>query len=232
MNMSIFDVVGPVMIGPSSSHTAGAARLARIARLIVGKPFHRVTFGLHGSFAKTYKGHGTDLALVAGVLGLYEDDEKLSEAFTIADAQGISYSFYEEELIGMHENSVKMTFYLDDGSTSSIIGSSIGGAQIVIRKINNFEVDFSAQNSTLIIKQADKKGIVSFISRILADHDINIGVMKLSRKSKGDQAFCVIETDSEIPDSAVQQMKALDGVENVCAINILPREEEDVQHIS
>ena len=109
MEISIFDAVGPIMIGPSSSHTAGAAKLGRVAALIVGKPFKKVEFGLHGSFAKTYKGHGTDIALAAGVLGLNEADERLKEAFTLAEQQGVELRFYETELDGMHENSVRMT---------------------------------------------------------------------------------------------------------------------------
>ena len=115
MDISILDVIGPVMIGPSSSHTAGAARLSRTAAAIVGKPFHKVVFGLHGSFAKTYKGHGTDIALLAGAMGIREDDEQLSKAFDLADGCGLSYSFEEIELEGVHENSVCMTFYCDDG---------------------------------------------------------------------------------------------------------------------
>lgn len=229
MNTSVFDVAGPVMIGPSSSHTAGAARLARTARLIAAKPFSRVAFGLHGSFAKTYKGHGTDCALVAGVLGFAEDDERLADAFAIAEEQGLEYEFYEADLTGMHENSVQVTFYHDDGEKSIITGSSVGGAQIVIKKINSFSVDFTAQSSTIIIQQEDRKGLVSEVSRVMAEHGINIGVMKLSRKAKGDTAFCVIETDSRIPDSAVRQIQSLPHIIEVCAINL--ETGEDSQHV-
>lgn len=127
MNVSIFSVTGPVMIGPSSSHTAGAARLGRAARLITGRPFKHASFGLHGSFAKTYFGHGTDKALVAGVLGMHQDDSRLAHSFQLAEQIGLTWDFYETELENSHENAVKITLELEDGGTSEIIGSSLGG---------------------------------------------------------------------------------------------------------
>lgn len=184
MLISIFNVIGPVMIGPSSSHTAGAAKLARIARFIVNKPFIHVSFGLHGSFAKTYRGHGTDRALVAGAIGFHEDDERLADSFTLANIAGLGYDFYETDLEGMHENSVRMTFTMKDGSTSEIIGSSLGGGQIVITRINGFNTEFTAESSALIISQKDKPGVVSDVSQVLAIHNINIAVMKVSRTAK------------------------------------------------
>jgi len=225
MNISIFDVIGPVMIGPSSSHTAGAARLARIGRLIVGGAFSHVSFGLHGSFAKTYQGHGTDRALVAGVLDIKEDDERLSDAFEIAKGRGITYDFHEVDLEGMHENSVEMQFSMDDGKINTIVGSSIGGGRIVIRKINEFDMEFSAGLSTLVIRQNDIKGIVSEVSKVLAQNDINIGVMRLSRKAKGREACCIIEMDNVVSDEVVEQIRKIPGILNVQAINIDTAEE-------
>lgn len=220
MNISIFEVSGPVMIGPSSSHTAGAARLAWVARHIIGKPFHRVTFGLHGSFAKTYKGHGTDYALVAGALGMHEDDERLKDSFSIAEEQGLSYEFYEIELDSMHENSVKMTFFLDDGSSSEIIGSSIGGARIVICNIDGFNVEFTAASSAILIRQQDKKGIISKVSGILAENNINIATMKLSRNNRGGEAFCIIETDQFIPQAVEKSIAMIDEIVQIQVINL------------
>ena len=136
MEISIFKALGPVMIGPSSSHTAGAARIARIARLIAGSDYSRVSFGLCGSFAHTYKGHGTDRALVAGALGFREDDERLSRSFELAEKAGLKFEFYDDEIEGAHENTVRITFYMNDGTTQEIIGSSIGGGQIKICSIN------------------------------------------------------------------------------------------------
>ena len=219
MNLSIFDVTGPVMIGPSSSHTAGAAKLARIASMIAARPIVHALFGLHGSFAKTYKGHGTDKALVAGVLGIREDDERLVDAFSIAQRQGLTYEFEAIELEGVHENTVKFTFTLENGEKCDITGSSIGGAQIIITHIGEFNVELSAQTPVILIQHQDKKGMVGAVANILARNDINIGTMKLSRRSKGDLAFSVIETDDTIGEAVIADIKGTDGVIFTQAIN-------------
>ena len=213
------------MIGPSSSNTAGAARLARIARLIVAAPFSHVCFALHGSFAKTYRGHGTDRALVAGALGLREDDERLADSFALARRAGLSWEFTEADLGGMHENSVRMTFTLTDGSRQEITGSSIGGGQIVIRSINGFETEYSAQSSALIIRQYDRPGVVSEVSGVLAGHGINIAVMRVSRSARGETAFCIIETDDWIPREVEATLRELPNIISVRAINLIDREE-------
>lgn len=220
MQISIFDALGPIMIGPSSSHTAGAARLARIAAQIAGRPFSRVSFGLHGSFAKTYRGHGTDKALIAGVLGLHEDDEDLSNGFQLAEERGLQYDFYETTLAGVHANTVKITFYHDDGS-SEIIGSSIGGGQIVIRQIDGFSLEYDARAVALLLMQRDKPGVISDITAVLADHEINIAVMKLSRRSKGDIAYCILEVDSPISDSVLAELRGCDNILQARAVNPL-----------
>lgn len=220
MEISIFDVVGPVMIGPSSSHTAGAAKLARVAKTIVAKPFKKVRFGLHGSFAMTYKGHGTDRALVAGVLGLREDDEALANSFEIAKEQGLQYEFYKITLENVHENTVKITFILEDEKEFNVTGSSIGGGQIRITDINGNKTDFSAQYSTILISHHDRKGIISDVSTILADECINIATMRLSRNARGEQAFCIIETDDRIPEEIKDKLEEMDDIYDVEVINI------------
>lgn len=219
MNISIFDVAGPVMIGPSSSHTAGAARLARVAAMIVDAPFTHVAFGLHGSFARTGPGHGTDKALVAGILGLRADDERLKDSFALAKERGITVTFREVELEGVHDNSVGLEFALADGGVRRITGSSIGGGQIVVRQIDGLELELSANAPTLIISQEDRKGVVSEVTRVLAENDINIGVMKLSRPSRGETAICVIETDSLLTPEVVASVKAQRHVISVRALN-------------
>ena len=219
MSISIFEVTGPVMIGPSSSHTAGAARLARAAAMIVAAPFSHVTFGLYGSFAKTFRGHGTDKALVAGVLGLRADDERLKDSFALAAERGLTYNFCEADLKGMHENSVRMDFTMEDGSIRRVAGSSVGGGQIVIREIDGTALELSAQLPTMIIRQEDKKGVVSSVTTVLADNDINIGVMKLSRSSKGQEALCVIETDSPLTEETVALVRAQAHIISVQALN-------------
>lgn len=200
MDTSIFDVLGPVMIGPSSSHTAGAAKLSRSARQIAKGEIEHISFGLHGSFAQTYKGHGTDKALVAGALGLKEYDENIVNAFELAGQRGIGYDFYKIELDNVHENTVKMTLTMKDGSVNNIIGSSVGGGQILITNIDGYECDLSLQNPTIVIMQYDKKGIVTQITGIMSEHDINIANMKLIRKEKGEIACCIIEIDELIPE--------------------------------
>ena len=220
MDVSIFEVVGPIMIGPSSSHTAGAAKLARIARNIVNEPFNKVTFGLHGSFAMTYKGHGTDRALVAGVLGLYEDDEALADSFELAKQQGLEYEFDQINLENVHENTVKISFLLEDGSSYYVIGSSIGGGQIVITNINGFRTEFTAQYSTIVINHYDKKGIISEVSAILSNNYINIATMRLSRNARGEEAFCIIETDDVIPHHVKESMEELENIIQVQVINV------------
>lgn len=220
MDISIFDVVGPIMIGPSSSHTAGAAKLARIARNLVNDNFYKVSFGLHGSFASTYKGHGTDKALVAGVLGLYEDDEAIVEAFALAKQQGLEYEFYDIELENVHENTVKITFTLTDQSTFEVIGSSTGGGQILITSINGFKTEFTALYSTIMIRHQDTKGIISEVSKILASNHINIATMRLGRNARGEQAFCIIETDDPISNEVQKRIEELENIKQVQVINV------------
>lgn len=224
MDISVFKAVGPIMVGPSSSHTAGAARLARIARTIVAAPFSHVSFGLHGSFAQTYKGHGTDRALVAGALGFFEDDERIANAFEQGKKAGITWGFYPIELENVHENSVKITFLMKDGSRQEIVGSSIGGGQIIICSINGFTTEISAQSSTLVISQNDRKGVISEVSHVLSESGINIGTMKVSRNAKGETAFCIIETDDWIADDIVESIKHVNNILSVRAINLSERE--------
>lgn len=212
MNLSIFDVIGPIMIGPSSSHTAGAVKLARVAARIAGKPFKHVEFGLHGSFAKTGKGHGTHLALLAGVLGLTEEDERIKCSPGIAEARGITYKFYEVDLDDVHENTAVLTFTHDDDTTTEIVGCSTGGGRILITRISGVEVEVTAERPTIIMQQIDRPGVIAGISRILAENNINIGVMRFSRVAKRDVATSVLETDEKIPPEVVEKLAALDDV--------------------
>ncbi|HBK84692.1 MAG TPA: L-serine ammonia-lyase, iron-sulfur-dependent, subunit beta [Firmicutes bacterium] len=218
MNLSIFDVIGPIMIGPSSSHTAGAVKLARVAALIAAKPFTHVEFGLHGSFAKTGAGHGTKIALLAGVLGITKDDEQIKHSREIAAARGITYAFNEVELADVHENTAVITFTHADASKTAIVGCSIGGGRILITKINGVEVELAAEQPTIVIQQLDEQGVVSRVSQVLADNNINIGIMRLSRAAKRSVATAVIETDEKIPPEVVSQLAALDVVLSVRVI--------------
>lgn len=220
MEISIFDVLGPIMIGPSSSHTAGAAKLAYTARKIVGVPFHKVVFYLHGSFAKTYHGHGTDKALVAGALGLKQDSEQLSNSFELAKQEGLFYSFEETELEGRHENTVRMVFTADNGEIHEVTGSSIGGGRILIVNIDGCEVEISGDSPTLIVTQYDKRGVINDISSVLNTNNINIAVMKLTRQGKGDIATTIIETDDDIPPQVVKLISMLPHIISARAITL------------
>lgn len=173
-----FDVVGPIMVGPSSSHTAGACKIGNAALAISGdSPFHKVRFNLHGSFASTYRGHGTDMALVGGVLGIMPDDEQLRDSFKIAEEKGLHYEFVETDLGDRHPNSVEIIFSYDNGGHLSVTGSSIGGGNILIVAINDIEVAFKNQYPTLILQYQEQKGVIALVSSILTKNDYNIETM-------------------------------------------------------
>ena len=220
MNISLLDVVGPVMIGPSSSHTAGAAKLSKTARLIYDKPFVKVRFGLGGSFASTYRGHFTDFALVAGALGMSEDDENLGNSFEIAKEQGIEFDFYPTEIPSVYENTARITFYDAEDNEFFVEGASLGGGRILVTNINGLACELNATMPTVIVQQQDVKGVVSDVSTILAFNNINIGVMKVSRTSRGDKAFCVIECDDIIPENVIEELRQVNNVISVVVVNI------------
>lgn len=216
---SVFDILGPIMVGPSSSHTAGAARIGKVARYITGNNFNTVTFYLHGSFAKTYKGHGTDKALVAGILGMEPYDENLKNSLRIAEEKGIKVSFFEADLGIQHENTVKIVFNNNDGTKTEVTGSSIGGGNILITNVDGYNVKMTGDHPTLIVVQNDKKGIISKVTTVLSQNDINIGIMKVRRKKKGVEAYMIIETDDEITKEVVEQLKNTENVLEVKVIN-------------
>ncbi len=220
MNISLLDVVGPVMIGPSSSHTAGAAKLAKTARLIFDKPFKKVRFGLGGSFASTYRGHFTDFALVAGALGMSEDDENLGHSFEIAQQQGVEFVFYPTEIPSVYENTARITFVDEMGEEFFVEGASLGGGRILVTNINGLACELTATSPTVIVQQQDVKGVVSDVTTILAFNNINIGIMKVSRTSRGDKAFCVIECDDLIPENVIEELRQVNNVLSVVVVNI------------
>ena len=211
MNTSIFTVAGPVMIGPSSSHTAGAAKLGRVARQICDHKFDRVEFFLHGSFALTGKGHGTDKALLAGVMGIKEDDARLPESFEIAEKEGLGFSFGEITLENAHENSVRINFYDGDELIVSVEGASIGGGEIVITKIDGYDVKIRGNLTTIFVrqndkKQNDKKGVISHVAGLLNEYDINIATMNVSRSAKDADAMCIVEVDGDIDEELAAKL--------------------------
>lgn len=218
---SVFDVLGPVMIGPSSSHTAGAAKLGKLAAEIVGKEFSSVDFHLHGSFAKTYRGHGTDRALVAGIMKMEPDDEKLRYSMKAAEKNNIGIRFIEDDLGYEHPNTVKFVFKNNkENVISEITGSSIGGGNVIITNVNGTSVEITGSDPTLIINQIDKKGVIGKITTTIALNNINIATMKVNREGKGKRACMIIEVDSEIPSKLVADLNKIEEILSVKAINI------------
>lgn len=215
----VFDILGPIMIGPSSSHTAGAARLGKLAGSIADGPIKKVTFLLHGSFSKTYRGHGTDRALVAGILGMDPWDERLRDSMDIAAENGIEIEFKEEDLGDVHPNTVKFVIEKEDGDVVTVMGSSIGGGSVVITEVNGEEIEFTGEYPTIIIHHTDLPGLISKVTGLLYEKHINIAFMKVFRTGKGSSANMIVETDSEIPENIVESMLALEHVEKVKVIN-------------
>lgn len=219
----VFDIVGPIMIGPSSSHTAGAARLAKIARIIAGKGIKSVEFYLHGSFAKTYKGHGTDRALVAGILGMDPWDERLRESIKIAKDKNIDITFHETDLGDVHPNTVKFIIHKDDGVIVEVMGSSVGGGNIEVTRVNGEEIEFTGAYPTLIINHIDIPGMISKVTALLYEGNINIAFMKVYRSKRGSNATMVFETDSIVDENVVQKIKSIPYIGSVKVIS--PTEE-------
>lgn len=204
--ISYFNVIGPVMIGPSSSHTAGAVRIGRAARAIVGDGFNEVKFRLYGSFAKTYRGHGTDRALVAGVLNYRSDDERIKTAFNEADKAGLKFSFEEVHLVNAHPNTVIVEFTFPDGSIRSVRGVSTGGGQIEIVRIDKQEVRILPGDPSLILQYSDRRGVISKVTTVLADHDYNIE--EITNNREDGLVTLVIIVDRKIDKSIFEEVCA------------------------
>lgn len=219
MNLGIFDIVGPIMIGPSSSHTAGAVRIGKVARKIAKNDIKKVIFNLHGSFSKTYKGHGTDKALLAGILGMDEQDERLREAFSYAEKYGVSYEFKEKDLGDVHSNTVEIEITKDDDSVVKVIGCSIGGGSIKIIKINCINVNFTGDYPTIIINHIDNKGVIAKLTNLLFEENVNIAYMSVYRENKGDKAYMVIEMDEYVEEDIINKIKNnIDDIKEVIII--------------
>ena len=212
---AIFDIIGPVMIGPSSSHTAGACRIGYTAQSIIKVPITEVIFTLYGSFAKTYRGHGTDIALLAGFLGIKPDDERLKEAFIIAENRGLNYKFIASTEDSEHPNTVLITAKTNRLDVWNILGISIGGGKMIITAINDIDVQFTGEFNTLITHHKDNSGMLAKISTLLSEHRINIAFMKLYREEKGKKAIGIIETDENIDPLVLNELMTLDGMINV-----------------
>lgn len=210
---SVFDIVGPIIIGPSSSHTAGACRLANCARAIFNKHVSNVQIHVYGSFAATLHGHGTDKALVGGIIGISPDDERLTHALDIAKDVGLSYRFIVEMEEGTQPNLVSFDMHnAEEGASMSVSGVSIGGGNINITRINNTYLQISLKYNTLIIDHLDKPGAVLSVAKILAIHHINIASMNMYRQGKHDRAYMIMETDQVIKSDVLMTLRSLEDM--------------------
>ncbi|HIW41234.1 MAG TPA: L-serine ammonia-lyase, iron-sulfur-dependent subunit beta [Candidatus Mediterraneibacter vanvlietii] len=219
--ISVFDVLGPNMIGPSSSHTAGAAAIALLARKMLNGELVKADFTLYGSFARTYRGHGTDRALLGGIMGFSTDDRRIPDSFAIADEIGLSYSFTtNEKETEVHPNTVDIRMEDNIGHVLTVRGESIGGGKVRITRIDQVEVDFSGEYSTLIVVQQDKPGVVAHITRCLSEKNVNIAYMKLYREEKGSTAYSIVESDDKLPSEAVEQIRENKYVTDVMLIQL------------
>jgi L-serine dehydratase len=212
---SVFEVIGPVMIGPSSSHTAGAVRLGRLARAVFGEAPARVRIMLHGSFASTGRGHGTDLALVAGLLGMAPDDERIRTADAEARAAGMAVAFQDADLGEVHPNTARIEMEAADGRTVAVQGSSIGGADVVLTAIDDFDVAITGELPVLVVAHHDQPGVIASVSKVLAEHGVNIASMEVSRERRGAGALMVIETDQPVDETTVEAVRHAEAVTGV-----------------
>lgn len=193
--MGLLDVIGPVMVGPSSSHTAGACRLALLARHTLLTPPTRATLALHGSFAKTAKGHGTDRALAAGLLGLFPDDERIPEALGLAAAEGLALEFVTKDLGDVHPNTVQFSLSAE-GEQLELTGSSLGGGSVRVFRVNGFALSFSGAHHTLLVRHTDQRGVIATVARVLADDAVNIVTLHCARGQRGGAAMMSLELET------------------------------------
>lgn len=213
--MDLFDLIGPVMIGPSSSHTAGAARIGLTGRMLLGEEVVRAEIGLHGSFAKTYHGHGTDRALVGGLMGMEVDDERLRDSLTLAREAGMSVNFQRVMLRGAHPNTVRLTITGVSGRMLTLEAASVGGGNIEVHKIDGLGVNFTGKENTLVIRHSDTPGAIATVTGIIARKKVNIANMQGYRHKAGGDAMMVIELDA-IPDQEdIDVIRSTPGVQGV-----------------
>jgi len=210
--VSLLDIIGPVMVGPSSSHTAGACRLGLLARCLVGGTPEKATVELHGSFARTGEGHGTDKAIVGGLMGFRPDDERLRTALDIVEREGLSYTFEKTSLgDNAHPNSVRITLERGD-RRSQMVGASLGAGRVLVSEIDGYPVEISGNSYTVVLVAGDVKGSIARIAGLLAENDLNIATLKLSRKERGGDAFMVIEMDEQPGEAVRDAIRALSWV--------------------
>ncbi len=210
--MELFDVIGPIMVGPSSSHTAGAVRIGYVAGRLLGEKVREARILLYGSFLDTGKGHGTDKALVAGLLGMRPDDYNISDSLEIAARDRIRIEFGEARLTDAHPNTAELILTGESGNTIDVVGESVGGGKINIAKIDGIDTNFSGEHPTLIVHNLDQPGHVSEVTSMLAHKSVNIASMQLYRSYRGGRAVMVVECDQEVPQDGIDWLSHVEGV--------------------
>ena len=215
--MGVFDIIGPVMVGPSSSHTAGAVRIGQMAALVFNNRVKSIEVEFHGSFACTYKGHGTDRAIIGGILGMSPDDEQIISSLETARKRDILFKFSKVDLGDVHPNSVRIILG-NEKKNLSLIGSSVGGGDIVISKINEYDVNLKGKLPTLWVLHQDKLGEIAAITSFIEKEEINIAFMRVFRKDKGGLASSIIELDQKIDENRIGILEKHNGIIKVRVI--------------
>lgn len=214
---SVFEIIGPVMIGPSSSHTAGAARIGRVARDLFGRQPEWARIHLFGSFAETYKGHGTDVAIIGGLLDYDTFDERIKTAFEDAAALGMTFEFIPEEEEAEHPNTAKIVIG-DSQGEMELVGISIGGGTMEVTELNGFPLRLSGHFPALLVVHDDRAGVIANVSNAIASQGMNIAHMEVGRKEKGKMALMVIEVDQMFDETLINELKSLPNVTQVSTL--------------
>lgn len=218
--MNLLDIIGPVMVGPSSSHTAGAVKIGRIGLRLLGEPVKTAKIHFHGSFLATGKGHGTDKALIAGLLGLRVDDARIPDSFELAKEAGMTFELDGIDLGDVHPNSVKLELTGKTGRKLEVVAASVGGGQIQICELDGLRADFSGDYPTLIVHNLDQPGHVTEVASMLAHKSINIATMQIHRDGRGRHAVMVIECDQEVPQESIAWLEHLEGILKVTYLSM------------
>ncbi len=213
--MNLFDIVGPVMVGPSSSHTAGAVKIGLISRRLLGEDIKQATIFLHGSFLKTGKGHGTDRAIVAGLLGMECDDIRIPDSFKLAEDDGLDFTFQGADLGDVHPNTAKLELLGVTGKRIEVAASSLGGGRIQVCELDGAKVRFSGEYDTLIVRNIDKPGLVNEVTGMLGQQGVNIATMQLYRENRGGTAIMIIECDDRVSCDTIDFLEKQDGIISV-----------------